>query len=268
MHRGELELTQKRRVSSKASRHHNRSNHRSRDRGAYGPSTRTNGAPPNQSVRVASNYRIRLWNRSWDLRIQVRLEDVTQGLLWRPRWNRRVHHVTLRTSRYANTATQAPTHCQTRYRHFRDHWPVLFKPLYFREPDSILFEITTNSLGFVFDESLTYFLDDNFLCPIRGVVARGLDCRWIDSSHLNIRVSGWRSVRFDQNCTSIMKQFDSLRASTLYCPKCRVAQPVYEKLLLVLPDREVFDYFCRRCATSVGSRETRASDTRPPLIIR
>jgi hypothetical protein len=55
-------------------------------------------------------------------------------------------------------------------------------------------------------------------------------------------------------------QFKTLRASSLYCPKCRSAQPVYEKLLLVLPDREIYDYLCRRCASSVGSREVRAAD--------
>jgi hypothetical protein len=65
-----------------------------------------------------------------------------------------------------------------------------------------------------------------------------------------------------------MNQFKSLRASSLYCPKCRVAQPVREKLLLVLPDREIYDYLCTACATSVGSREVRAAErARPPLII-
>ena len=52
-----------------------------------------------------------------------------------------------------------------------------------------------------------------------------------------------------------MNQFKTLRASTLYCPKCKAAQPVREKLLLNLPDREIYDYLCTACATSVGSRE-------------
>jgi hypothetical protein len=64
------------------------------------------------------------------------------------------------------------------------------------------------------------------------------------------------------------KQFDTLRASSLYCPKCRTAQPVFEKLLLVLPDREIYDYLCRHCLTSVGSREVKAAEApRPPLIL-
>jgi hypothetical protein len=57
------------------------------------------------------------------------------------------------------------------------------------------------------------------------------------------------------------QQFESLRASELYCPKCKTAQPVREKLLLVLPHAELHDYCCTRCGTSLGSREVKA----PPL---
>jgi hypothetical protein len=65
-----------------------------------------------------------------------------------------------------------------------------------------------------------------------------------------------------------MRQFENFRASSLYCPKCQSAQPVYEKLLLILPDREIYDYLCKRCASSVGSREIKAADkSRPPLIL-
>lgn len=58
-----------------------------------------------------------------------------------------------------------------------------------------------------------------------------------------------------------MEQFDSFKASSLYCPKCRMAQPVFERLLLVLPGSEIYDIRCRACATSVGQREAKA----PPL---
>ena len=51
------------------------------------------------------------------------------------------------------------------------------------------------------------------------------------------------------------------RASELYCPKCGKAQPVREKLLLVLPSGELHEYLCARCATSLGQREV----TGPPL---
>ena len=51
------------------------------------------------------------------------------------------------------------------------------------------------------------------------------------------------------------KQFESLRASSLYCNKCHAAMPVRERLLLILPDKEIYDYLCTGCASSVGQRE-------------
>ena len=56
------------------------------------------------------------------------------------------------------------------------------------------------------------------------------------------------------------EQFSSLRASSLYCNKCRAAMPVRERLLLVLPDKEIFDYLCTGCASSVGQREVTAGE--------
>ena len=57
------------------------------------------------------------------------------------------------------------------------------------------------------------------------------------------------------------RQFEEFRASSLYCPTCGVAQPVRERLLLVLPDRELHEYTCAVCDTSVGRREVTAADT-------
>ena len=50
-------------------------------------------------------------------------------------------------------------------------------------------------------------------------------------------------------------QFENFTASSLYCEKCQATMPVRERLLLVLPDREIFDYLCTGCASSVGQRE-------------
>ncbi len=50
------------------------------------------------------------------------------------------------------------------------------------------------------------------------------------------------------------QQFGKFSASELYCPKCRKSQPVRERLLLVLPSGELYDYLCSVCATSLGSR--------------
>jgi hypothetical protein len=59
-----------------------------------------------------------------------------------------------------------------------------------------------------------------------------------------------------------MSQFENLRASSLYCNKCGKAMPVREMLLLVLPDKEIYDYLCTGCSSSLGSREVSAGDLR------
>jgi hypothetical protein len=56
------------------------------------------------------------------------------------------------------------------------------------------------------------------------------------------------------------QQFENFTASTLYCEKCRATMPVRERLLLVLPDKELFDYLCTGCGSSVGQREITAGD--------
>jgi hypothetical protein len=55
-------------------------------------------------------------------------------------------------------------------------------------------------------------------------------------------------------------QFESLRASSLFCRRCGQAMPVRERLLLVLPDKEIYDYLCTGCADSVGQREITAGE--------
>jgi hypothetical protein len=56
------------------------------------------------------------------------------------------------------------------------------------------------------------------------------------------------------------QQFENFTASTLYCQQCRATMPVRERLLLVLPDKELFDYLCTSCGSSVGQREITAGD--------
>jgi hypothetical protein len=51
------------------------------------------------------------------------------------------------------------------------------------------------------------------------------------------------------------RQFSDLRASELYCPKCRVSRAVRERLLLVLPHAEIREYRCVVCSESLGTRE-------------
>jgi hypothetical protein len=56
------------------------------------------------------------------------------------------------------------------------------------------------------------------------------------------------------------QQFESLTASSLYCDKCKKAMPVRERLLLILPEKELFDYLCTECGSSVGQREVTAGE--------
>src|ERR1051326_1320409 len=68
----------------------------------------------------------------------------------------------------------------------------------------------------------------------------------------------------------MQQQFGTFTASELYCPKCGSAQPVRERLLLVLPTGELHEFICSKCATSLGKRTvtgppTAAAGVRPKL---
>ncbi len=54
------------------------------------------------------------------------------------------------------------------------------------------------------------------------------------------------------------QSFDQFNAALLYCNKCKQAMPVRQRLLLVLPDGELYDYTCQTCHSSVGSKTERA----------
>ncbi|MGH9785778.1 MAG: hypothetical protein ACRD88_16520 [Terriglobia bacterium] len=60
-----------------------------------------------------------------------------------------------------------------------------------------------------------------------------------------------------------MKQFESLEAVSLYCPRCKQAMPVRKRLLLALPDSEIHEYLCSGCGASVG-KKSEPIVTRPP----
>lgn len=55
-------------------------------------------------------------------------------------------------------------------------------------------------------------------------------------------------------------QFENFTASSLYCEKCKATMPVRERLLLILPGKEIFDYLCTGCGSSVGQREVTAGE--------
>jgi len=50
--------------------------------------------------------------------------------------------------------------------------------------------------------------------------------------------------------------FGSFGATELFCPKCQCSMPVREKMLLVIPGGELFDYCCKQCGTTVGKKQT------------
>ena len=51
-----------------------------------------------------------------------------------------------------------------------------------------------------------------------------------------------------------MRQYESLRAAELFCPRCKRATPGRERLLLVLPTGNKYEYRCSVCGTSVGEK--------------
>ncbi len=61
-------------------------------------------------------------------------------------------------------------------------------------------------------------------------------------------------------------QFRSLNASLLFCPNCKEATPARERLLLVLPSGNKYEYICSFCGTSTGEKIDQAQQA-PTLII-
>jgi hypothetical protein len=61
-------------------------------------------------------------------------------------------------------------------------------------------------------------------------------------------------------------QFEEFQASALFCARCQAAQPVRERLLLVLPDGDLYEYLCSACGSSVGKRKAEIAPP-PPIIV-
>ena len=51
------------------------------------------------------------------------------------------------------------------------------------------------------------------------------------------------------------KDFEQLEVSQIYCLKCKSTMPVRKQLLLVLLDKETYDYVCTRCGAPLGKKE-------------
>ncbi len=61
-------------------------------------------------------------------------------------------------------------------------------------------------------------------------------------------------------------QFRSLNATLLFCPNCKEATPARERLLLVLPSGNKYEYVCSYCGTSTGEKIDQDHQA-PTLII-
>ena len=48
--------------------------------------------------------------------------------------------------------------------------------------------------------------------------------------------------------------FQEFEATSLFCPRCKRATPVRQKLLLVLPSGNKYDYVCAECGAMVGGK--------------
>jgi hypothetical protein len=59
-----------------------------------------------------------------------------------------------------------------------------------------------------------------------------------------------------------MEQFESFKASRLYCRRCAKSMPVREHLLLILPDKDLYEYLCAGCGDSLGEREVSLAEKR------
>ena len=68
----------------------------------------------------------------------------------------------------------------------------------------------------------------------------------------NVKLSS--NVFRQEETPGMYREFD---ATELYCPKCREAVPVRKRLLLVLPEGDKYEYLCKFCATSVGTKINR-----------
>ncbi len=82
------------------------------------------------------------------------------------------------------------------------------------------------------------------------------------------RLTGRRgaATRWDVSRRSAPQgQYEDFQASALFCARCQAARPVRERLLLVLPDGELYEYLCAACGASVGKRKLTAPPA--PLLL-
>jgi hypothetical protein len=66
---------------------------------------------------------------------------------------------------------------------------------------------------------------------------------------------GIKAVRRPPQRRQPQSTFKNLQATHLLCPRCKKATPVREKVLLFLPDGDLYDYVCTICGASCGTKK-------------
>ncbi len=61
-------------------------------------------------------------------------------------------------------------------------------------------------------------------------------------------------------------QFRSLTATLLFCPNCKEATPTRERLLLILPSGNKYEYVCSYCGTATGEKIEQAQQSTRLII--
>jgi hypothetical protein len=100
---------------------------------------------------------------------------------------------------------------------------------------------------------------------VRAPGPRGLSAFALPAPRLDVPASGGYTWAMRVRGVPPPGEFEALQASELFCPRCQAARPVRERLLLVLPDGELYEYLCAACGTSVGKRK--ATAPAPPLLL-
>ena len=65
---------------------------------------------------------------------------------------------------------------------------------------------------------------------------------------------------------AVQGDFQEFEATSLYCPRCKAAVPVRKRLLLVLVDGEMYEYFCSYCSESLGTKTTKGEEQVKVLV--
>ena len=73
------------------------------------------------------------------------------------------------------------------------------------------------------------------------------------------------AARLSPKPKETQSSFEDFDAAELYCPKCGQAVPVIKRLFLILPEEDRYEYRCRFCGTTVGTKIERSGRSGVPI---